>query len=355
MSSSRMISTIRQGVFMAHICSECGFPMITIVQIEAEAEKSYTFSQSKAERIANETAKNAINEEIRRIEACYHTKQPLVGKQKGSGMIAPGHFCTSSISGFVSYCPKCSSIEPWKTTASKKKMDELEKDNFPIVFKDADEAERWAFDKVESMISVIETRRQDTFEIERAVNDVKQAKTNILVWVHQMNTLPEQTDYDRLNEELSVAKKQKASLGLLDFKAKNSISKHIKTLESQVEALKDTLDKKMEPIARQIVTEGNKLLTTQAIAFGYTDDILSKQNGQAFSYFFSPVDIPDDIMTEIETYVENALSGNKNISDHKVSHVEEPVSCEEAIYCRKCGFKLLSGSTFCSKCGSKVD
>ena len=340
---------------MAHICSECGFPMVTVVQIEAEAQKTYTFSQSKAERIASETAENAINEEIRRIEACYHTKQPLVGKQKGSGMIAPGHFCTSSFSGFASYCPKCLSVEPWKSTAAKRKMDELEKDNFPIVFKDADEAERWAFDKVRSMISAIETKRENANEIERAINEVKQAKTNILVWTHQMNTLPEQADYDRLNEELSVAKKQKASLGLLDFKAKKSVSERIKALEPQVKVLKDTLDKKIEPIARQIVTEGNKLLTTQAIAFGYTDDILSKQNGQAFSYFFSPVDIPDDIMAEIEAYVENALNGNKNISEPKVSRTEEPISCEEAVYCRKCGFKLLPGSTFCTKCGSKVD
>ena len=355
MSSSRMISTRRQGVFMAHICSECGFPMITVVQIEAEAQKTYTFSQSKAERIASETAENAINEEMRRIESCYHTQQPLVGQQKGSGMIAPGHFCTSSFSGFESYCPKCLSIEPWKSIASKKKMDELERDNFPIVFKNADEAKKWAFDKVRSMISVIETKRQDALEVERAINDVKQTKTNILVWTHQMNTLPEQADYDRLNEELSVAKKQKASLGLLDFKAKKSVSERIKVLEPQVKALKDALDKKIEPIARKIVTDGNNLLTTQAIAFGYTDDILSKQNGQAFSYFFSPVDIPEDIMAEIESYVENALNGKENISINKTFPADESVSCEETVNCRKCGFKLLSGSTFCTKCGSKVD
>ena len=350
-----MISTRRQGVFMAHICSECGFPMITVVQIEAEAQKTYTFSQSKAEQIASETAENAINKEILRIEACYYTKQPLVGQQKERGMIAPGHFCTSSFSGFESYCPKCSSIEPWKSIASKKKMDELEKDNFPIVFKNAKDAEKWAFDKVRSMLPKIEAKREDEFEIERAINEVKQAKTNILVWVHQMNSLPERTDYNRLNDELSIAKKQKESLGLLDFKAKKSIDERIKTLEPQVKMLKDTLDKKIGSAAKQIVSEENKLLTTQAIAFGYTDNILSTQSGQAFSFFFSPVDIPADIMAEIRADVENALSDKQNISNSESFHAKKTIYNEENIYCRKCGFKLLPGSNFCSKCGLKVE
>lgn len=133
MASSRMIATRKRGVFMVHICSECGFPMITVVQIESESEKTYTFSQSIASQIASDTAENAITDEIKRIESCYNTKTQLVGKQKGSGMISPGYFCTSSFSGYVSQCPKCLNVEPWKSSSSKKKMDDLERDNFPVV------------------------------------------------------------------------------------------------------------------------------------------------------------------------------------------------------------------------------
>lgn len=117
MSSSRMIATRKRPVFMAHICSECGFPVISIVQIEAEAQKSYSFFQEKAAQIASETADNAINEEISRIEACKNSRSVLTGKRSGSSMIAPGHFCSASFSGFQTSCPFCSNIEPWQSVA----------------------------------------------------------------------------------------------------------------------------------------------------------------------------------------------------------------------------------------------
>ena len=176
MSSSRMIATRKRGVFMAHVCSECGFPMITVVQIEAEAQKTYTFSQSKAEQIASETAENAIHEEISRIESCYSTKQVLVGTHKGSGMISPGHFCTSSFSGYVSQFPKCLNIEPWKSTTSKKKMDELSKENFPTVFMDPDKAEKWAFDIVKNMAADIVKKREDDSAVKGAIEKVIDSK-----------------------------------------------------------------------------------------------------------------------------------------------------------------------------------
>ena len=74
MGNSRMVAIRDQDVFMVHTCSKCGFPMITVVQISAEAQKEYIFSQAKASKIANETAENAIYEEISRIESCYNTK-----------------------------------------------------------------------------------------------------------------------------------------------------------------------------------------------------------------------------------------------------------------------------------------
>lgn len=355
MSSSRMIATRRQGVFMAHTCSECGFPMITVVQIEAEAEKTYTFSQSKAERIASETAENAINDEIKRIESCWQTKQPLVGKQKGSSMIVPGHFCTSSFSGFASHCPKCLNLEPWKSASSKKKMDELEKVNFPIVFKSADDAEKWAFDKVRELVAQIEAKREDPLAVERAVEEVKEAKTKIKIWVDEMNSFPEIADCERLKEELAGAKAQKTKLGIFDFKAKKVLNERIKILELRIKDLKEVLDKKQTPIAEKIVRLGNELLTIQAIAFGYTDDILSKDNGNAFSYFFSPNEIPTDIMEEIENQVVNEAKEKQAICTDITDEDYESVSSDEVVYCRKCGFKLLSGSTFCTKCGTKVE
>lgn len=355
MASSRIISTRSQRVFMAHICSECGFPMITAVQIEAEAQKVYTFSQSKAEDIANETARNAIKKEIQKIESCYSTKQPLNFTQKGSGMIGYGHFCTSSLSGFFSYCPKCLNIEPWKSTSSKKRMDELEKENFPVVFKYLNEAEMWASNKVRGMIDSIITKRENCLEVERAISEVKKMNAKILILEHQMNSFPEQEDFDVLNKELLVAKEQKECLGLFDFKEKKNLSERIKTLEQQVIVLKETLDKKIRPIAREIVTLGNELLIIQAIAFGCSDKVVSEQKGNSYSYFLSPNEVPGDIMEEIENQVARTLNNKQTVHVGSEILVEESECREDAVYCRKCGFKLLPDSSFCTKCGSKVD
>lgn len=355
MASSRIIATKRLSVFMAHICSVCGFPTISVVQIEAVAEKSYTFSQSKAEQIANETADKAINEEIERIVSCHYLKKPLVGKHKGSGMIAPGHFCTSSFSGYASCCPSCLSVEPWQSPSSKKKMDDLVKKNYPVVFRNANEAEKWAFDKVREMVAQIEAKREDPLEVEQAISKVKEVKAQILVWAYEMDSLPELKEYNKLREELAVARKQKASLGLLDFRLKRGVKRKIKLLEPIVKRCKEDRDKKVEPIARKIVDTGNELLTTQAIAFGVTNDILSKENGNAFSYFFSPNEIPANIMEEIESYVEQATNANQTAGVCETPAIATPVNNNAAVFCRKCGFKLLPDSTFCTKCGSAID
>ena len=355
MSSSSIISTRKQRVFMAHTCSECGFPMLTVVQIEARAQKSYLILRGEAEAIANETAENAIKDEIRRIESCYNTKQSLIKKQKGSTMIGPDHFCVSSISGFDSYCPKCLNLEPWKSTASEKNMDELDKEHFPVVFTIANEAEKWAFDKVREMVAEIEKRRKDPLEVERAINKLKETLIEIDIGTHQMNSLPEEAEYERFKEELEVARKQKENLGVLNLKAKKIVNEKIQILELHVKNLKEVYEKKARPIARRVVTLGNESLTTQAIAFGYTDDILSKENGNAFSYFFSPNDVPDDIIEELENELERRMKEEPGQRSEETTVDAEPVYSEKAIYCRKCGFKLVPDSTFCSKCGTKVE
>lgn len=348
MSSPRMIVTHRRNVFMAHICSECGFPMITVVHIEAEAQKTYTFSQSKAEQIASETAENAIRDEIRNIEACYSTKQLLVGTHKGSGMIVPGHFCTSFFSGFASPCPQCCNIEPWKNPSSAKKMDELDRDNFPIVFTDADKAEMWAFDKVRKMVADIDEKRRDDITVKKAIEKVVDSKIKMKAWLKEFNSIPEAVECNRLKSELSDSEKMKSQLGIFDMKGKRAINEKIKILQLQVKDLNDIIAKKQTPIARRIVNLRTQLLTIQSIAFGCSDNVLNRKNGNAISYFLSPNDIPEEIRRRIESSDTYESTGTVGLS-------KEEASDEKPCFCRKCGFKLLPGSIFCTRCGTKVE
>ena len=151
MGSPRMIATRKQAVFMSHVCSKCAFPLISVVRIESESQKSYTFSQDKASKIASNTAENAIEDEIHRIESCRKDRTVLVGKLKKGSMISPGYFCDSSFTGHQTRCPYCGNLEPWKgSSPDGKTFDELADANFPVVFKDANDAENWAKDIVVS-------------------------------------------------------------------------------------------------------------------------------------------------------------------------------------------------------------
>lgn len=355
MSSSRIIATRKRSVFMAHVCSECGFPMITVVQIEAEAQESYTFSQKKAEQIASETAENAINNEIKYIESCYSTKSVLVEKQKKQRDDFSGVFFTSSFSGHISQCPKCLNVEPWKAASSKKSMSELYKKNFPTVFTDPDKAEKWAFDIINSMVRECMMKHMDASIAQEAVEKVIDSKIRINAWLKEINSIPEEPERNRLKVELSNAEKLKSQLGIFDFKNKKIISEKIKILRLQIKDLDRIIENKNSPILEKIVKLKNELLVTQSIAFGCTGDVLSEKRGNAISFFISPNDIPDDVLRRIDDSIESTL---KIVTDFKAESLSEVESCldvEKPVFCRKCGYKLLADSLFCTKCGTKVE
>lgn len=293
-----MIATHKRGVLMAHVCSECGFPMITIVQIEAVAQKTYAFSQSKAEKIANETAEKAICDEIRNIEACYDTKRPLVGTHEGSSMISPGYFCSSSFSGFASQCPRCLNIEPWKSSSSTKQMDELERDNFPVVFTESDKAEKWACGIVGKMIVAIEEKRRDETAVKDAVKKVIESKIKINALIRELKSIGETSERDRLRTELSKMEEIKSQLGIFDIKGRKTVNEKIKNLQTQVKNLNEIIERKETPITKSIVTLENKLLTIQSIAFGCSNIVSTKKYGDAFSYFLSPNSILNAVKVE---------------------------------------------------------
>lgn len=351
MGNSWMIATRKRDVFMAHICSECGFPMITVVQIEAEAQKTYVFSQSKAGQIASETAENAIREEMMRIESCYSTNQVLVGTHKGNGMIAPGHFCTSSFRGYASRCPRCLNIEPWKSNAAKKRMNELNKENFPTVFADADKAESWAFSIVRKLVAEILKKREDNSAVGEAIERVIESKIRLEMLREDLDSIPETFDRDRLKTELANAEKLKLQLGILDFKNKRIVNERINIIKLQIKDLSEIIEKKETPIADRIIELENELLFTQSIAFGCSDGVLSKKRGNAFSYFFSPNDIPDHITSKIEHHNGDTV---KTVLEPQEEALPVNEDIEKPVFCRKCGYKLLADSAFCTKCGAKV-
>ena len=352
MGSSRMIATRKRPVFMSHICSKCGFPLISVVQIESEAQKTYTFSREKASQVASDTAENAIEDEIHRIESCRRDKVVLVGKLKKGSMLSPGYFCDASFSGHQTRCPYCGNLEPWKgSSPSGKTMDQLEDANFPVVFKDANEAENWAKNKVNDLIQAINNQRQNADVVRNSISSVLSIRRNLEKYLELSESISEKDQLTQLKNQLKNLEKRKGQLGILDLKGRKNVSLAIKITELKIADLSKIVATKDAPYLDQIQANRQNLLYAQAIAFGCTDTIMAIRNGNAFSYQYVANDIPKECPTEINKDVA------KCIVEPEICEKTQKISAEQIsspLFCRKCGYKLLPDSAFCTKCGARV-
>lgn len=342
MASSRMIATRKCSVFMAHICSKCEFPLISVVQIDAEAQKTYILSQKKAGRMASNMAEDAIEDEICRIESCRMNREVLTGKAKKRSMISPGYFCDVSFYGHQTKCPYCNNLEPWKGSSSEgKSIDELADDNFPIVFEDANAAENWAKGRVNELIQSINSRRQDADAVRNSIPRVLSIRRNLVKYSELSASIPEKIQLTQLKNQLINLETRKDQLGILDLKGKKELDLAIKATELKIADMSRLIAIKDAPYLEQIQVNRYSLLRAQAVAFGCTNQIVSIRNGNALSYLYATNDIPSEFLTGMN------------------EDEEKPEMCEEmqtsAIsFCRKCGYKLLPDSVFCTKCGSRV-
>lgn len=354
--NSRIIATRKRKVFMAHICSKCGFPVISVVQLEAKAQKTYAFSQSKAMQIAGSTAENAINKEICRIESCWQTKELLIGKLEESSMISPGYFCESSFSGHQTRCPFCLNIEPWKSSSATVPMRALKYEHFPTVFMDAAKAEQWASDYVKSMLNSFSEKATNLAVLEKVKKDAVETHFKFRELLQIMDNLPERSQVEQMKAQLLELRQRKKQLGLLDFKKKSVVTNHINEIELRLEDSKKMLAQKESPLTDQISRIKKRLMVVQAIAFGYKDKVVSSQLNNAFVYLFVPNNIPQ---AAIDKYGLPGVTDASTVSPSSSPINPEPAEVKSetgmAVYCRKCGCKLLPESLFCSKCGTKVE
>lgn len=114
---------------------------------------------------------------------------------------------------------------------------------------------------------------------------------------------------------------------------------------SKVIATKDA------PYLEKIQANRYDLLCTQAVAFGCTNQIMSIRNGNAFSYQYVANDIPEEFLTGINEDAEERIAAHEMCEEAQKANVAQTST---PLFCRKCGYKLLPDSAFCTKCGSRV-
>lgn len=306
MASSRIVVTKRLSAFMSHICSHCGFPVISVIDIEARAEKTYSFSASNAESIANDKAGEAIEDEIQRIESCKNYILPLSKKEKKSSMIYPGCFCESKIIGFEASCPYCGNIEPWQTDNKalikyiRNDRDRLFLDNYPHVFKKAEEAEKWAIDYIKNIIKEINEKRNSSENIKKNEDDAKDSIMRIKNWESQLSDIPELAVRTTIKTQLNELRTLYDEIGILNIKDKITVRKRIKILETKLRDVNLIIKNKSEPINTNISKEKLLLRYSQAVAFGCEENVCNIKMNNTYVYLFNPKDIPNYLIELID-------------------------------------------------------
>lgn len=349
MSSNRIILRKRQPIFMAHICSNCGCPVVSAVIINVEVQKSYTTFRSKAETIAKETMNQAIKDEIRRIQMCKTRKKTLFWKKDESSMISPGHFCTTLLEGIEYSCPFCSNVEPWKPVKGALfSMDSIAEENFPVVFNDAESAEAWAIEIVRNQIDENEVHRNNKDECEKAQVEAVRLYYKIKEYKMLLDAIPElkqKKEFERLKENLE---KQSEKIGLLDFKRKKQYSNELKEIDSKIRVVTEIIREKQRDLNDKIDLEKAKQYRLKAIGFGCSGEIYTRRFDNTFSFYMDVYDIPYELL-EQKDFLDEVSIDNQNCE----TEVDEKM--EEVVFCSKCGFKLMPESAFCSKCGSRIN
>ena len=346
MSSSRVIVSKQEPVYLAHICSCCDSPILSVVLIYAKAEKVYSFSQKKAQEAASDDAGLAIIRQIRRIEDCKRDHRPLTAAlMKDSSY---GRYCESSISGFDAPCPICGAYEPWKNMRLEKlPMSQLKEENFPRVIRQQNDAHAWVQKVMEERIEQIKQAQPTAETVLNAKKEAVILNEEILRLEEQRGRIPELAQMRLLQQENAALAGQAKKIGLLDLKRKRENKERLKICALRMRDVKALLAKKQVQLTEQIIPKMLRLQEVQVTAYGCTGGIRSKTCGNTVAYQVEPNPIcPQDIITyrSANAVPEHAEGVRTLVAD----------DAARPMFCRKCGARLLQDSTFCRRCGTEV-
>lgn len=363
MGSSRIIITYTKKILLAHICSGCGFPVISILTIKGKGEKSVTLLGKDQER-AEELAQEAVRIEINRIKKCSQKRTVLFSEKEYEDFLGPGQFRSAFVEGHTDKCPYCNNLEPWQAVndtllqQTKKTISKLDIKNFPTVFTDVDEAKRWAESIILNQIKKINEIRQDNYLVEQAKNRVEKAVERIHNWQYEIDTIPELLEKERTEKEYNELLSKKSKLGIFDVKGRRIVSSKIREIKRKLQELNCIYRKKETSLKSSINNEKENLLYDQAIAYGCSDEILMIEKRYSICFQYKPSIQLNDLIDSSYRKIESKNTNKKEGENESCNHNEGNKQIEngsEIKFCRKCGFKLKPDSDYCSKCGVKID
>lgn len=326
-------------VFVGHVCSKCGNPVVTCLFIKTHAVQYYSFFKEEACEKAQQSSKHAIDYEISRISSCKKNNDCLSTDRNSVSGMHYGSYCESKILGVSTPCPSCKHIESWQSPNGESNVDE----NYPTVFTNENDAVEWAQKLISQIKQNIDSETKACKNLEQTKKEIYSLLVEIKKTRSYLQNLPEAKEKNNLIHEKSLAIEQRNALGILEFGKKRLLNNRIKYLIREIKKLEETIQQKEEQPLKTIAENEIRCNRLQCIVFGYSDKILTKTNNYSCVYTIEPISPTAETNASIDTYDTLPLS-NECIED---------VS-SEIIFCCKCGYKLIPNSIFCSACGYKI-
>lgn len=360
MGQSRMQYIVKKLVSLTHVCSNCHFPVVSLVVIEARAIKGYMFVPSNATEAACEAATLAANNTIQRINNLYKTKEifePFIKEMVASADSCSVHVFSEGNGYFYSVCPYCGKIEPWldsslKREIAEKEIAKLPRESFPTVYRDFKEASIRAEVYVKRKIEDIERKRENTAIVEQAKNLFYQTKPKVESLNNRIQSIPEYIELESKKRQIQELQSRKEKTGAFNFKEKKEIKKSIEKLSAEVQELIKSVDVLKNPLDKELQKEKEILDHNQLLAFGCNPEVSLKQINASFCFYYVPNNPPPEPKPSIkeEVITKQIIESSVPTNDNGISN-----NVRKPMFCHKCGAKLLANSSFCSFCGAKLE
>lgn len=376
MSSPKLNLNSEFLVHLFHVCSGCGFPVVSTAKILVSAQKATTLNTPEgARQILKKTTATAVQSAIDMINRCRKDRVALDPGVFGMHSMGLSHYYNSRFYGYETPCPYCLNIEPWqRVSGAKHLLSELDEVNFPYVTRHLDKAEKWACDYVAELIDEIDELRSelDAEDIRKAETEAAQTAASIRDLVQIYSSLPERIRVKELETRFKELTKEKKLLGALELAKKAELSKSIKATQRALRVEKETLSESELPIKNQLRYEREKLLKAQATAFGCTDQIETVIALNSICYHYTPnepgSESSEDTDYELELDLEDETEFVQDDETDRVQEDDAELMQEDELenevktetgeptpsFCRKCGNKLPDDSVYCPYCGSKI-
>jgi ribosomal protein S27AE len=353
MGKSIITSKSQKTFYMAHICSYCEKPIGNVILIESVARKSYSFLQSKAIKICDDAIEKDLETQKERIKSIKENQLILKDVEEALIISERGFYSESRIKFLKPSCPSCLNFEPWiNPELSKKTINEIKPENFPIILENSSAIELWARNQIIKKNQKIKEESKSLKNRKQVEEKTSNLYLELQKSIFEKDNLPELEKVLKKKLEISNLRDNKAKLGFLDLKGIKILNKKINDAAAELSKLESSLEQKKILIDKKNAEIKNSLHYFQGLVFGFSGEIKIETRNNSFYYYEEVNEIPEDTINKFQAKINNLKIKNKDFSD--LSNLDVSEVQQKDFFCSNCGETQFIGNHFCNYCGNKL-